>query len=203
MKPQDRTSLVVHWIRIHPPMQGTQLWSLIQEDSTFRRATKSMLDNYWAWALESTGQTTEPATTGDPAPQGLCSATKEANTRSPHSTVESSARASRIQRKSTHSNGDPEQPKQTNNHKDKNPRRRQGWTVGDKLNADRCFKSSLSLTQLYSKWRTEAHTLKRNGYTLKRNAPVSACQLSRLSFAKLGLFLLTYSREGETKPAHL
>ena len=31
-----------------------------------------------------------------------------------------------IQRKSTHRNGDPEQPKQTNNHNDKNPRRRQG-----------------------------------------------------------------------------
>ena len=144
--------------------------------------------------------TTEPTTTADPAFQGLCSATKEANTRSPHTTVKSSARVPRIQRKSTHSNGDPEQPKQTNNHNDKNPRRRQGWTVGDKLNADRCFKSSRSG---FSKWRIEAHTLKRNGYTLKRNAPMSECQLSRLSFAKLGLFLLTYSREGETKPAHL
>ena len=34
------TSLVEQWTRIHLPMQGTQIWSLAQEDSTCCRATK-------------------------------------------------------------------------------------------------------------------------------------------------------------------
>ena len=33
-------SLVVWWIRIHLPMQGTRVWPLIHEDSTCCRATK-------------------------------------------------------------------------------------------------------------------------------------------------------------------
>ena len=46
------TSLVVQWIRIHLPKQGTRGWSLIQEDSTHRGATKPHI--YWAhtWARE-------------------------------------------------------------------------------------------------------------------------------------------------------
>ena len=40
------TSLVVQRIRIHLPMQGTQVQSLIQEDPTCRRATKPMCHNY-------------------------------------------------------------------------------------------------------------------------------------------------------------
>ena len=39
-KTQRRTSLVVHWIRIHLPMQGTRVQSLVQEDSTCHGATK-------------------------------------------------------------------------------------------------------------------------------------------------------------------
>ena len=35
-------SLVVQWLRIHLPMQGTQVQSLVQEDSTCCRATKPM-----------------------------------------------------------------------------------------------------------------------------------------------------------------
>ena len=34
------TFLVAQWIRIHLPMQGTQVQSLIQENSTCHRATK-------------------------------------------------------------------------------------------------------------------------------------------------------------------
>ena len=46
-------SLVVQWLRIHLPMQGTQVWSLqIQEYSTCPGATKPAHDNYWARTLE-------------------------------------------------------------------------------------------------------------------------------------------------------
>ena len=41
-------SLVVHWLRICLPMQGTQVWSLVQEDPTCCRATKLLSHNYWA-----------------------------------------------------------------------------------------------------------------------------------------------------------
>ena len=37
-----RTSLVVQWLRIHLPMQGTRVQSLVQEDSTCQRAIKPM-----------------------------------------------------------------------------------------------------------------------------------------------------------------
>ena len=37
-----RSSLVAQWIRIHLPMQGTQVRSLVWEDSTCHRATKSL-----------------------------------------------------------------------------------------------------------------------------------------------------------------
>ena len=42
------TSLVVQWLRVHLPMQGTRAWSLVREDSTCHRATKPMCCNYWA-----------------------------------------------------------------------------------------------------------------------------------------------------------
>ena len=41
-----RTSLVVQWLRIHLPTQGTQVRSLVREDPTCRGATKSMCHNY-------------------------------------------------------------------------------------------------------------------------------------------------------------
>ena len=47
-----RTSLVAQWLRIHLPMQGTQLWALVREDPTWRGATKPVCHNYWACALE-------------------------------------------------------------------------------------------------------------------------------------------------------
>jgi len=42
------TSLVVQWIKICLPMQGTRVRSLVQEDSTCRGATKPMYHNYWS-----------------------------------------------------------------------------------------------------------------------------------------------------------
>ena len=44
------TSLVVQWI-----MQGTQVWSFVQEDSTCCRAAKPVCWNYWStYSLRST-----------------------------------------------------------------------------------------------------------------------------------------------------
>ena len=51
-KSQSRTSLVVQWLRIHLPVQGTWVRALVREDSTCWRATKPVYHNYWACALE-------------------------------------------------------------------------------------------------------------------------------------------------------
>ena len=48
------TSLVANWLRIHLPMQGTQVRALVWEDPTCRGATKPVRHNYWACALEPT-----------------------------------------------------------------------------------------------------------------------------------------------------
>ena len=45
-------SLLVQWSRIWLPMQGTQVWSLVWEDSACLGATKPMYHSYWAWAPE-------------------------------------------------------------------------------------------------------------------------------------------------------
>ena len=42
------TSLVAQWLRICLPMQGTRVWSLVQEDPTCHGATKPTCHNYWA-----------------------------------------------------------------------------------------------------------------------------------------------------------
>ena len=42
-----RTSLLVQWLRIYLPMQGTQVQSLFPEKSTCRRTAKPMCHNYW------------------------------------------------------------------------------------------------------------------------------------------------------------
>ena len=47
-----RTSLVVQWLRIRLPMQGTRVRALVREDPTCRGATKPMCHYYWACALE-------------------------------------------------------------------------------------------------------------------------------------------------------
>ena len=45
---------MAQWIRIHLPMQGTQVWALVQGDPTCCGATKPVLHKYWACALEPT-----------------------------------------------------------------------------------------------------------------------------------------------------
>ena len=45
---QGWTSRVAQWLRIHLPMQGTQVPSLVWEDLTCCRATKPVRHNYWS-----------------------------------------------------------------------------------------------------------------------------------------------------------
>ena len=49
---QRGASLVVQWLRICLPVQGTWVQVLAQEYPTCRRATKPVCHNYWACALE-------------------------------------------------------------------------------------------------------------------------------------------------------
>ena len=51
-KKSTRTSLMVQWLRIHLPMQGTRVQALVREDPTCLRATKPVCHHYWACALE-------------------------------------------------------------------------------------------------------------------------------------------------------
>ena len=44
------TSLVVQWLSIFLPMQGTWAWSLVQEDSPCHGTIKPEHHNYSAWA---------------------------------------------------------------------------------------------------------------------------------------------------------
>ena len=52
MKCLYQTSLVVEWIRIYLPMQGTWVRSLVLKDSTCCRATKPLSHNFWAHVLQ-------------------------------------------------------------------------------------------------------------------------------------------------------
>ena len=45
-KKQLRAFLVTQWLRIHLPMQGTQVRALVREDPTCRGATKPVRHNY-------------------------------------------------------------------------------------------------------------------------------------------------------------
>ena len=40
------TSVVAQWLRIHLPIQGTQVQALVQEDPTYCGATKPVYHNY-------------------------------------------------------------------------------------------------------------------------------------------------------------
>ena len=80
---QERTSLVVQWIRNLLPMLKTWVPSLRWEDPTYSGATKLMNHNYWACALEPTccyywsPHTTSPcSTTGGIAVRSPCTAIK-------------------------------------------------------------------------------------------------------------------------------
>ena len=44
--PEAGASLMVQWLRIHLPMQGTQVQALVWEDSTCRGATQPVCHNY-------------------------------------------------------------------------------------------------------------------------------------------------------------
>ena len=48
------TSLVAQWLRIHRPMQGTQVQALVREDPTCCEATKPVHHNDWACTPEPT-----------------------------------------------------------------------------------------------------------------------------------------------------
>ena len=51
-KIEDRASLVAQWLRIHLPMQGTQVRALAREDPTCHGATKSVYHSYRACVLQ-------------------------------------------------------------------------------------------------------------------------------------------------------
>ena len=53
-KVDKEASLVVQWLRIRLPIQGTWVRALVQEDPTCCGATKPVHHNYWACALEPT-----------------------------------------------------------------------------------------------------------------------------------------------------
>ena len=50
LKKKKRASLVVQWLRVCLPMQGTRVRALVWEDPTCRRATKPVRHNCWACA---------------------------------------------------------------------------------------------------------------------------------------------------------
>ena len=50
IKKVKRASLVMQWLRICLPMQGTRVWPLVQEDPTCRGAAGPVSHNYWACA---------------------------------------------------------------------------------------------------------------------------------------------------------
>ena len=62
-------------------MQGTQVWSLVQEDPTWHAIVKPMCHNYWACAVEPRSYNySEPMCLNDwsPTPWSPCSTTREA-----------------------------------------------------------------------------------------------------------------------------
>ena len=90
----SRASLVVQWLRIRLPMQGTRVRALVWEDPTCRGATMPVSHNYWACA------------------SGACALQQERpwewEARTPRWRV---APAHRNHRKPSHRNEDPTQPK--------------------------------------------------------------------------------------------
>ena len=79
-------SLVVQWLRICLPMQGTRVRALVQEDPTCCKATKPVHHNYWACSLE-------PASHNywSPHTESPCSAMREATAvKSPCTSTKSS-----------------------------------------------------------------------------------------------------------------
>ena len=105
------TSLVAQWLRIRLPMQGTQIWSLVQEDPTCRRTHVPQLLSLCSRAHE-------------PQLLSLCATTTEAHTPRAHDPQQEKplqwetcapqrrvTPACRNQREPARSNEDPTQPK--------------------------------------------------------------------------------------------
>ena len=90
-----RASLVVQWLRIHLPVQGTWVRALVQEFPTCRGVTKSVSHTYWS-----------------PCAWSPCSVTRETTAmRSSHTATRSSPCSPQLEKKPVHSNEDPTQPK--------------------------------------------------------------------------------------------
>ena len=86
-------SLVVQWLKIRLPMQGTQLWALVREDPTCHGATKPMRHNYWACALDPVSHNywSPHATTTEARVARACALQREAITmRSPCTAMKNS-----------------------------------------------------------------------------------------------------------------
>ena len=91
----SQTSLVVQWLRVCLLMQGTWVWSLVQEDSTCCGATKPLHHNHWACALEPTHHSKRSHHSEKPT----------------HLTQREAPVTATRERKLAHSKKDPEQPK--------------------------------------------------------------------------------------------
>ena len=86
-KEKRKGDMVTQWIRSCLPVQGTQVGSLVWEDSTCHRATRP-LHNYWACALEPMSYNSWSL-----GAQSPFSATRETTTkRSPCTSMKSSPR---------------------------------------------------------------------------------------------------------------
>ena len=70
-KPPRRTFLVAQWIRICLPVQGMWVGSLVQEDSTCRKATKLVCCKYWSPSAQ-TPCCSKGSHWGDTAVRSLC-----------------------------------------------------------------------------------------------------------------------------------
>ena len=85
-KMKDRTSLVVQWLRIRLPIQGTQVRSLVQEDPTCRGAT-----NLCVTTTKPVLQSPRATTTEAHVPRARALQQREATAmRSPRTTTKSS-----------------------------------------------------------------------------------------------------------------
>ena len=65
-------SLVVQWLRICLPIQGTWVWFLVQEDSTCCRAAKPVSHNSWACAPQQGASLVAQLVKNPPAIQQTC-----------------------------------------------------------------------------------------------------------------------------------
>ena len=76
---KSQISLVAQWIRIHLSMQGTWVWSFVQEDATCQGATTPVCHDYWAQALVpvSCNYCACAPELLKPRRQGLCSRARE------------------------------------------------------------------------------------------------------------------------------